>query len=252
MRQKRLSKSGRGEFWCVVSRVHRKGTLYEPRARRTLEHPTIVKQQGSKLMSASAQQVSLPLSLETDSTTTALALVTHINAACDPFSSESWPSLCDIKACRNVNGMRHAFAIRDVCGSGNPVLRRGGDHAVRVSGRKTTVTFEREGNLWDQRCAASGASAGMRGLNGFPASNLVMASRVSKSTRRPLRPTCKSLIEESLIPLSRHDFGDELQEDCFLWITAADCLDIGPHVPMKASASSEKRFRRLKDCCKIS
>jgi hypothetical protein len=27
MRQKRLSKSGRGEFWCVVSRVHRKGTF---------------------------------------------------------------------------------------------------------------------------------------------------------------------------------------------------------------------------------
>jgi hypothetical protein len=119
--------------------MRRKGTLYEPRARRTLEHPTIVKQQGSKLMSASAQQVSLPLSLETDSTTTALALVTHINAACDPFSSESWPSLCDIKACRNVNGMRHAFAIRDVCGSGNPVLRRGGDHAVRVSGRNATA-----------------------------------------------------------------------------------------------------------------
>src|SRR5918999_1082197 len=27
MRQKRLGKSGRGEFWCVVSRVHRKGTV---------------------------------------------------------------------------------------------------------------------------------------------------------------------------------------------------------------------------------
>ena len=27
MRQKRLSKSGRGEFWCVVSRVHQKRTF---------------------------------------------------------------------------------------------------------------------------------------------------------------------------------------------------------------------------------
>jgi hypothetical protein len=27
MRQKRMSKSGRGEFWCGVSRVHRKGTF---------------------------------------------------------------------------------------------------------------------------------------------------------------------------------------------------------------------------------
>jgi hypothetical protein len=27
MRQKRLSQSGRGEFWWVVSRVHRKGTF---------------------------------------------------------------------------------------------------------------------------------------------------------------------------------------------------------------------------------
>jgi hypothetical protein len=27
MRQKRMSTSGRGEFWCGVSRVHRKGTF---------------------------------------------------------------------------------------------------------------------------------------------------------------------------------------------------------------------------------
>jgi hypothetical protein len=59
-------------------------------------------------------------------------------SACDPFSSESWPYLSDIEACRNVNGTRHKFAIHDVGGSGNPVLRRGGDDAVRVSGRKAT------------------------------------------------------------------------------------------------------------------
>jgi hypothetical protein len=40
-----------------------------------------------------------------------------------------------IDACRDVNGMRHAFAIHDRCGSGNPVLRRGGDYAVRLLGR---------------------------------------------------------------------------------------------------------------------
>ena len=40
-----------------------------------------------------------------------------------------------ITACRHVNGMRHAFAIHDGCGSGNPVLRRGGDYAVRLLGR---------------------------------------------------------------------------------------------------------------------
>jgi hypothetical protein len=44
-----------------------------------------------------------------------------------------------INACRNMNGTRHAFAIHEGCGSGNPVLRRGGNHAVRVLGRNATA-----------------------------------------------------------------------------------------------------------------
>jgi hypothetical protein len=90
------------------------------------------------MSASSTQQVRLPLSLEINSTTTALAVMTPINAVYDPCSCESWPSRCDIEARRHVNEMRHTFAIHDVGGSGNPVLRRGGHHAVRVLGRQAT------------------------------------------------------------------------------------------------------------------
>src|SRR5919108_2358428 len=43
-----------------------------------------------------------------------------------------------IEACRDWNGTRHTFAICEVCGPGNPVLRHRGNHAVRVLGRKAT------------------------------------------------------------------------------------------------------------------
>ena len=65
-------------------------------------------------------------------------MMTPIQATCGPFSRESWPTLCDIEACRNLNGTRPACAIHDVCGSGNPVLRRLGNHTVRVLRRKAT------------------------------------------------------------------------------------------------------------------
>jgi hypothetical protein len=90
------------------------------------------------MSASSAQHVNSRLNVETDSPTTALAMMTHINATRDPCSRESWPSRCDIEACRHVNGTRHIFAIHDVGGSGNPVLRRGGHHAIRVLGRKAT------------------------------------------------------------------------------------------------------------------
>ena len=84
---------------------------------------------------SSAQHVSWPLSLEIDSITTALTVMTHINAACNPFSYESCLPLCNIEACRNANEMRHKFAIYEACGFGNRIVRRAGDHAVRDLGR---------------------------------------------------------------------------------------------------------------------
>jgi hypothetical protein len=89
---------------------------------------------------SSTQHVSWPLSLEIDSITTALTVMTHINAACNPFSYESWLPLCNIEACRNANKTRHKFAICEACGSGNRIVRRAGDHAVRVLGRMTTTS----------------------------------------------------------------------------------------------------------------
>ena len=44
-----------------------------------------------------------------------------------------------IEACRDVNGRRHEFAIHDVCRSGNQVLRHGGNHTIRLLGRKAIL-----------------------------------------------------------------------------------------------------------------
>ena len=73
--------------------------------------------------------------------------MTHINPVYDPFSCESWPTLRDIETRRNANEMRHKYVIHDVGRSGNPVLRRGGNDAVRILGRKVlrvTVTVRQQ------------------------------------------------------------------------------------------------------------
>lgn len=78
-----------------------------------------------------------------------------------------------------------------------------------------------------------------------------MASRLPKSTRRILRPSCKNLTNEYWISLSRHYFGDELKADCFLWITAFNRLDIWLNVSPKTGSSIEKQFHRLEDYCRV-